>query len=100
MSIPKITDACVSAVFEKAMQRDPMTYVAESCINMMRDEQAELMSAIIYISEGLGEAVAETHPEAEGLNILTAAMMTSTAMLVYEAIKAQIEAKDLEEMFG
>ena len=39
MSFPKITNECIMAVLEKATQRDPYTYAAESLMNLIRDEQ-------------------------------------------------------------
>jgi hypothetical protein len=104
MSFPKITNECIMAVLEKATQRDPYTYAAESLMNLIRDEQIALASAMTATAEGFAERLAEAiggdDEQTEDFAQTLSVSIVATALMVYESMKAQHEAQELAEMFG
>ena len=96
MSLPTITNGCILAVLSKATQKDPTTYGTDALLGMVKSDQVTLASAIVATAEGFGEMIAEDEESSQLLVISIVAMGT----MVYEIIKSQVEAKELEEMFA
>ena len=97
MSLPTITGDCIAAVMEKATQRDPYTYSSEVLMNMIKEDQVSLASAITAMAEGFAERLAgEDEEAAHTLSV----MIIASCLMVYETAKAQCEAQELAEMFG
>ena len=93
MGFPQIKDVTMLAVVEKAMQNDPVHY----CGQFLHDnnETAETLSALAvelarswYEADDTAEIVAHS-------TVLSAVMF-----MTYEMLKAETEAKELEELIG
>jgi len=93
MTFPQIKDVTLLAVIEKAMQNDPTHYCGKF---MSENEQtAETISTFAvemarswFESEDAAELIAQT------------TLLSSVMFMTYEMLKAEVEAKELEELYG
>ena len=93
MSLPKIKESTLLAVLSKATQSDPMEY----CTQMM-DKYPESARVIATTAASLSGSL--TGEDAGLEEQLTAALVVSAAMfLTYESVGAEIEGKQLEDLF-
>jgi hypothetical protein len=100
MSFPTITNDCILAVMEKATQKDPYTYSAESIMNMIRDGQVPLAGAITATAEGFAERLTTDIGEDEAFAQTLTVAIVASCLMMYNAVLAQHEAEELAEMFG
>jgi len=93
MGFPQIKDVTMLAVIEKAMQNDPTHY----CGQFLRDnnETAETLSALAV---ELARSWFETDDTAE--LVAHSTILSSVMFMTYEMLKAEVEAKELEELIG
>ena len=101
MSLPQIKIDTIHATMEKMMQSTPMEYIDESLSDMVEDGNEELASCLAYI----GKTMIDELPKLEGMDSdMIATYSTQTMMayasLVYRVMKSQIEANELEEVWG
>ena len=93
MSLPEIKETTLLAVLSKASQSDPMSY----CESMMK-KHPESARVIAATASSLSESLVSKDAGLE--EQLTAALVVSAAMfLVYDAVGAEIEGKQLEDLF-
>ena len=94
MSLPEIKEATILAVLSKASQAtNPMEY----CESMMR-KHPESAHTIATMASSLSEAMVGEDAGIE--EHLTASVVISAAMfLTYESLEAEIEGKQLEDLF-
>ena len=93
MAFPQIKDVTLLAVIEKAMQNDPTHY----CGQFLHDnnETAETLSALAV---ELARSWFETDDTAE--IVAHSTILSSVMFMTYEMLKAETEAKELEELIG
>jgi len=93
MGFPQIKDVTMLAVIEKAMQNDPTHY----CGQFLHDnnETAETLSALAV---ELARSWFETDDTAE--LVAHSTILSSVMFMTYEMLKAEVEAKELEELIG
>ena len=88
----KIKDTTVLAVVDKAMQKDPLEYC--SSFLQSNDRTAKNVSAVAV---NLAQLVTD---DEDIENLIMASTAISAAMfMTYEMANAEIEAKELEELF-
>ena len=93
MSLPEIKEATLLAVLSKATQSNPMEY----CEGMM-EKHPESARVIAATASSLSESLVGKDAGLE--EQLTAALVVSAAMfLTYESVGAEIEGKQLEDLF-
>ena len=93
MSVPQVSGECMISTMEQARRQRPDIFATEHMINL-NAEQSELSAGLIRISNEFIQA--KLPPEIEQL-VLTA--FWCAAGITYKAINAQIEAKELEELW-
>ena len=93
MAFPQIKDVTLLAVIEKAMQNDPTHYCGE-----FMSENEETADTISAFAVEMARSWFETDDDAELM--VQATMLSSVMFMTYELLKAEIEAKELEELIG
>lgn len=92
MAFPQIKDVTLLAVIGKAMQNDPTHY----CGQFLQDnpETAEVIStfAVEMARSWFGD-------ESDEL-ILQSTLLSSVMFMTYEMARAEVEARELEELIG
>ena len=93
MAFPQIKDVTMLAVIEKAMQNDPTHY----CGKFLTDnrETGETLSALAV---EMARSWFETDDTAE--IVMQSTLLSSVMFMTYEMLKAEVEAKELEELIG
>ena len=93
MAFPQIKDVTMLAVIEKAMQNDPTHY----CGKFLTDtrETGEPLSALAV---EMARSWFETDDTAE--IVAHSTILSSVMFMTYEMLKAETEAKELEELIG
>ena len=93
MSLPEIKEATILAVLSKASQSNPMEYCESMMTKYPQSARTIATMASSLSSSMVGEdASIEAH--------LTASLVISAAMfLTYESVGAEIEGKQLEDLF-
>ena len=93
MTFPQIKDVTLLAVIEKAMQNDPTYYCGKFMSE--NEETAETISTFAvemarswFESEDASELIAQT------------TLLSSVMFMTYEMLKAEVEAKELEQLYG
>ena len=92
MAFPQIKDVTLLAVIEKAMQNDPAHY----CGQFLEDnpETAETISAFAV------EMARSWFGDESDELILQSTLLSSVMFMTYEMARAEVEAKELEELIG
>ena len=93
MAFPTIKDVTMLAVIEKAMQNDPVEY----CGRFLADnpETAETISSFAV---EMARSWFESDDQAE--LVMQSTLLSSVMFMTYEMVKAEVEAKELEEQWG
>ena len=93
MGFPQIKDVTMLAVIEKAMQNDPVEYCGRFLVE--NEQTADTLSALAvemarswFESEDASELIAQT------------TLLSSVMFMTYEMLKAEVEAKELEQLYG
>ena len=93
MSLPEIKETTLLAVLQKATQSNPMDYCADML--MKHPESARVIAAT---ASSLSAALVGEDADME--EQISAAVTISAAMfLTYESVGAEIEGKQLEDLF-
>jgi len=93
MSLPHIQEDTLLAVLEKAMQNEPTFY----CGKFLRDNEqtAENLSTLaVELAQGWYGA------EDEGEILAHSTILSAVMFMTYEMVKAEVEAKELEDLIG
>jgi len=93
MAFPQIKDVTMLAVIEKAMQNDPTHY----CGKFM-SENGETAETISAFAVEMARSWFESDDDAEIIAQTT--LLSSVMFMTYEMLKAEVEAKELEELIG
>ena len=101
MTLPRITEECVMATVDKAVQAHPEIFAATTMLEMKKDQPA-LCSALTGLlkpflqptSEEVGDIPIEVCQEM----VLMAAFCL--VGVTFKSIKAQIEAKEMDEVWS
>ena len=93
MAFPQIKDVTLLAVIEKAMQNDPTHY----CGKFM-SENEETADTISAFAIEMARSWFETDDTAE--IVAHSTILSSVMFMTYEMLKAEVEAKELEELIG
>ena len=93
MAFPQIKDVTLLAVIEKAMQNDPAHYCGQFLEN--NPETAETISAFAV---EMARSWFESDDTAE--IVMQSTLLSSVMFMTYEMLKAEVEAKELEELIG
>ena len=104
MTLPTVTQECLMAILEKATQKEPQKFAAETMVEMLRDQPA-LMEAIGTVSSPFIEALSENEVEGHELDeSLRAELMIMSQFciigIVLKAINAQVEANEMNEVWA
>ena len=93
MGFPQIKDVTMLAVVEKAMQNDPTHYCGK--ILAENPETAETISAFAV-------EMARSWFESDDTSelVMQSTLLSSVMFMTYEMLKAEVEAKELEELIG
>jgi hypothetical protein len=100
MSLPVVSKDAALAVFDKAMTQSPDEYVGDGFLKMIKDDQTGLVSMIAANADGFGSLIEEVYPEAENIKGAVSMVACAAALMTYEAVKAQVESEDMQEMFS
>tara|TARA_A100001515_G_scaffold86797_1_gene68920 strand:- start:296 stop:577 length:282 start_codon:yes stop_codon:yes gene_type:complete len=93
MTLPKIKPETCLAVVEKAMQSDPVEYCGK-----FLEKERETAEVLSGLAVGLAQNI-DSDLEAEEL-IMRSTMLSAAMFMTCEMVKAEIEAKELEELIG
>ena len=93
MAFPTIKDVTLLAVIEKAMQDDPTQYCGKFLAE--NPETAETISAFAV---EMARSWFESEDTAE--IVMQSTLLSSVMFMTYEMVKAEVEAKELEEQWG
>ena len=100
--MPQVTSECAEAVLCKALSEDPVRYALDSLVKFHAD-QPHLANMIAHVADTLvgGEDVTDSDdPEISQFAERQLTMIYALVGLTYGAIKAQVEANEMEEMFN
>ena len=93
MAFPQIKDVTLLAVIEKAMQNDPTHYCGQ-----FMSENEETAATISTFAIEMARTWFETEDDSELIAQTT--LLSSVMFMTYEMLKAEVEAKELEELIG
>jgi len=93
MAFPQIKDVTMLAVIEKAMQNDPTHY----CGKFLSDNP-QTGEALSSLAVEMARSWFETDDTAE--IVAHSTILSSVMFMTYEMLKAETEAKELEELIG
>ena len=93
MGFPQIKDVTMWAVIEKAMQNDPVEYCGRFLVE--NEQTADTLSALAV---EMARSWFETDDTAE--IVAHSTILSSVMFMTYEMLKAEVEAKELEELIG
>jgi len=104
MKLPKVTDACLTAILEKAIQQPPDLFAQEIMLELM-SSQPTLMEGVTSAMQPFLEIIAEN--EFNG-NELDAEMRQEMMVMgqfcilgiVIKALNAQVEAEEMNEVWS
>jgi hypothetical protein len=102
MTMPQVTPECAEAVLCKALSDDPLQYALDTLVKFHAD-QPHLANMIAHVADTLvgGEDVTSSDdPEISQFAERQLTMIYALVGLTYGAIKAQVEANELEETFS
>ena len=94
MGFPQIKDVTMLAVIEKAMQNDPVEYCGRFLSENKQTADVLTPFAIEVAHSWFG--VAHDDPEI----VIHSTILSSVMFMTYEMLKAEVEAKELEELIG
>lgn len=95
MALPKIKPETCLAVVEKAMQSDPVEYCGK-----FLEKERETAEVLSSLAVGLTRNI-EMDGDVEEDELLMRSCLLSAAMfMTCEMVKAEIEAKELEDLIG
>ena len=89
----KIKEETMLAVVEKAMQSDPMEYCGEFITN-----HEEVGDTLTHLATNLARLTVEDEDDMPSL-MAQATVISSAMFMTYEMAKAEVEAKELEDLF-
>ena len=93
MSLPHIQENTLLAVIEKAMQNEPTHYCGE-----FLDKNPETAENLSCFAVELARSWFGADDEGEILAQST--LLSSVMFMTYEMVKAEVEAKELEDLIG
>ena len=93
MSLPHIQEDTLLAVIEKAMQNEPTHYCGEF-LNKNPETAENLSCFAVEIARSWFGA------EDEGDILAQSTLLSSVMFMTYEMVKAEVEAKELEDLIG
>ena len=93
MAFPTIKDVTLLAVIEKAMQNDPTHYCGKFLA-----ENPETAETISTFAVEMARSWFESDDQAE--LVMQSTLLSSVMFMTYEMVKAEVEAKELEELYG
>ncbi len=93
MAFPTIKDVTMLAVIEKAMQNDPTHYCGKFLV-----ENPETGETISAFAVEMARSWFESEDTAE--IVMQSTLLSSVMFMTYEMVKAEVEAKELEELYG
>jgi len=100
--MPQVTPECAEAVLCKALSEDPLTYALDTLVKFHAD-QPHLANMVAHVADTLigGPDVTDSdEPEIAEFAERQLTMIYALVGLTYGAIKAQVEADQLEELFN
>ena len=100
--MPRVTMSCAEAVLSRAVMGDPTEFAMET-LQKFHTEQPELAGMIGYVAGTLlggDEVLADEDPNVADFAEKELTMIYAIVGLLYGAVKAQIEADELEEVFN
>ncbi len=93
MAFPQIKDVTMLAVLEKAMQNDPVEYCGR-----FLSENEQTADTLASLAVELARSWFESDDQAE--IVMQSTLLSSVMFMTYEMVKAETEAKELEELIG
>jgi hypothetical protein len=104
MTLPTVTHECLMAILEKATQKDPQKFAAETMVEMLRD-QPVLMEGIGTVISPFIKVMEENEVEGCELDESLRAELIIMAQfcvigITIKAINAQVEANEMNEVWA
>ena len=93
MAFPQIKDVTMLAVLEKAMQNDPVEYCGR-----FLSENEQTADTLASLAVEMARSWFESDDQAE--IVMQSTLLSSVMFMTYEMVKAETEAKELEELIG
>jgi hypothetical protein len=100
--MPQVTSECAEAVLCKALSEEPLKFALDSLVKFHAD-QPHLANMIAHVADTLvgGSDVTDSdEPEISEFAERQLTMIYAMVGLTYGAIKAQVEASAMEEMWN
>ena len=104
MTLPKVTHECLTAILEKATQKDPQAFALETMVEMLA-EQPILMEGISTVITPFITVLSENEVEGQELDESLRAEIIIMAQfciigITLKAINAQMESKEMNEVWA
>ena len=104
MTLPKVTHECLTAILEKATQKDPQAFALETMVEMLA-EQPILMEGISTVITPFITVLSENEVEGQELDESLRAEIIIMALfciigITLKAINAQIESNEMNEVWA
>ena len=102
MTMPQVTAECADAVLSKALVDDPTKFALDTLVTF-HAEQPDLANMICHVANTLlgGEDVINSEdPEVAAFSEVQLTTIYALIGLVYNSIKAQTEANEMEEAWA
>tara|TARA_B100000745_G_scaffold137009_1_gene89530 strand:+ start:1310 stop:1618 length:309 start_codon:yes stop_codon:yes gene_type:complete len=102
MTMPQVTSECADAVLCKALVDDPTTFALET-LQKFHAEQPDLANMICYVANTLlgGKDVLDSEdPEVAAFGEVQLTTIYALIGLTYNALTAQVEANEMEEVWA
>jgi len=104
MTLPQVTHECLTAILEKATQKDPQAFALETMVEMLA-EQPILMEGISTVITPFITVLSENEVEGQELDESLRAEIIIMAQfciigITLKAINAQIESKEMNEVWA
>ncbi len=104
MTLPQVTHECLTAILEKATQKDPQAFALETMVEMLA-EQPILMEGISTVITPFITVLSENEVEGQELDESLRAEIIIMAQfciigITLKAINAQMESKEMNEVWA
>ncbi|GEM_PF-4870480 len=104
MTLPQVTHECLTAILEKATQKDPQAFALETMVEMLA-EQPILMEGISTVITPFITVLSENEVEGQELDESLRAEIIIMAQfciigITLKAINAQIESNEMNEVWA
>ena len=98
-TMPQVTSECAEAVLCKALVDDPVQFALDTLVKF-HAEQPHLANVIAHVADTLVGGVDDEDEDVASYKEMQLTTIYALIGLTYGAMKTQVEANEMEEMFA